>query len=59
VLVYVPIKPTDTPPAFANALKEAEKFIMVLGLDLEIVPLSQDLQQRAKTLESISLIIRQ
>jgi hypothetical protein len=59
VLVYVPIKPTDTPSAFANVLKEAEKFIMVLGLDLEIVPLSQDLQQRAKTLESISLVIRQ
>lgn len=56
VLVYVPISLPDTPKAFAAMLKEAEKFIQVVGLDIEPVQLSKNPEQRAKTLESISVL---
>ncbi len=56
VLVYVPITLPDSPKAFTTIIKEAEKFIQVVGLDIEPVPLSKNSQERAKTLEGLSVL---
>jgi len=57
VLVYVPVKKAENPAAFSKLAKEAHKFVQVVGIELEALPLDNDLAKRAKALERIPVLI--
>ena len=55
VLVYVPARPPESQADHARTMQEAKKFLQVVGIDVEPVPLGKKPGKRARDLESIPI----
>ncbi len=56
VLIYVPVRRPETPEAIGQTLKEAHRFLQVVGIDLEPFPLPKDRKKQIETLAEVPVL---